>query len=86
MKATPTPWETSVNEQEQWDVCAEDAGDMIADLANCDNGEANATFIVRAVNNHAALVEALEAVIRVADRATVEFDMARAALANAKQS
>lgn len=30
------------------------------------------------------LLEALEAVVRVADRATVEFDMARAAIAKAK--
>lgn len=30
------------------------------------------------------MLEALEAVVRVADRATVEFDMARAAIAKAK--
>ncbi len=58
---TPTPWETAVNEQLQWDVCAEGGGDMIADLAHNPNGEADTRFIVRAVNSHAALVEALEA-------------------------
>lgn len=48
------------------------------------NGEANAEFIVLACNNHDALVKALEGVIRVADRKTVEFDAARAALAKAR--
>jgi len=45
---TPTPWETSSNASNEWDVCAEGGGDMIADLAKCSNGEANATYIVRA--------------------------------------
>lgn len=45
---------------------------------------ANAAFIVRAANSHDELVAALKAVISVADRKTVEFDMARAALAKAE--
>lgn len=45
---------------------------------------ARMAHIVRAANCHAKLVEALEGVIRVADRATVEFDAARAAVAEAK--
>lgn len=45
---TPGPWETSSNAKGQWDVCMEDAGDMIADLSGCDNQEANARLIAAA--------------------------------------
>jgi hypothetical protein len=46
--------------------------------------QANREFIVRAVNNHEALLSALKGVVRVADRKTDEFDAARAAIANAE--
>lgn len=45
---------------------------------------ANVEFIVRAVNCHEELIEALKAVVAVADRKTVEFDQARAAIAKAE--
>ena len=39
---TPGPWETSLNDEGQWDVCTEGGGDMIADLSDCpENAEAN---------------------------------------------
>ena len=50
---------------------------MIADLID---NEANAYLIAAAPD----LLEALKGVMRVADRATVEFDAARAAIAKAE--
>mgnify|MGYP001575492905 CR=1 FL=1 len=48
MKHTPGSWETSSNADNQWDVCMEGAGDMIADLSGCNNQEANACLIAAA--------------------------------------
>jgi len=46
---TPGPWETSVNDEGQWDVCAEGGGDMVADLSDCpENAEGNARLIAAA--------------------------------------
>jgi hypothetical protein len=50
---TPTPWETSAVVSAGgvgWDVCEASAGDMIADLQDCPNAEANAKRIVACVN------------------------------------
>jgi len=58
--------------------------------APIDERKANAAFIVRAVNNHAALVAALERIVRAlgveGHEPNVEHarETARAALANAK--
>lgn len=57
-KHTPTPWESG-------GCCVwQKNGDMIADLAPCmknpNETEANAEFIVRCVNSHDALVEAIQ--------------------------
>lgn len=53
---TPGPWETSVNDEGQWDVCAEGGGDMVADLADCpESAEANARLIAAAPDLLAAL-------------------------------
>jgi hypothetical protein len=49
-----------------------------------DQALVNAEFIVRACNSHYELLEALRGVVRVADRSTVEFDAARAAIAKAE--
>jgi hypothetical protein len=46
--------------------------------------QANANFIVRACNSHYDLLDALKAVVSVADRKTEEFDAARAAIAKAE--
>lgn len=43
-----------------------------------------ADIIVKAVNTFPDLLAALKGVVRVADRATVEFDAARAAIAKAE--
>ena len=40
--------------------------------------------VVAIIDQHHELLAALEAVVSVADRATVEFDMARAAIAKAR--
>lgn len=58
----------------------------IADIYCAEPGseqEANAEFIVRAWNSFDDLLAALQGVLRVADRATDEFDAARAAIARA---
>lgn len=86
-KGTPGPWNVGVNHcyfeinSENGgigDVCmsghAFDAGQRLGPTA-----EANAKLIAAAPE----LLEALQAVVRVADRATDEFDMARAAIAKA---
>lgn len=60
MSATQGPWETSVNAEGHWDVCAEGGGDMIADLSECpENAEANARLIAAAPDLLAALEWAL---------------------------
>ena len=44
-KHTPGPWETSVCQTDtgvEWTVSGPNGGDMIADLSQCDNAEANA--------------------------------------------
>jgi hypothetical protein len=45
----------------------------------------DAAYAMRACNSYPDLVAALKGVIRVADRATDEFDAARAALAKAEE-
>ena len=54
-KPTPGPWETSVNDEGQWDVCAEGGGDMVADLSASEHGEADARLIAAAPDLLAAL-------------------------------
>lgn len=53
-----------------------------SEITICDNisSKGNASLIAAAPD----LLEALEAVVSVADRATVEFDLARAAIAKAR--
>ena len=88
-KATARPWATSaVTEADGstiWDVCAADAGDMIADLKGLDNAEADAALIVRAVNSHEALVAALRDLLDGSEPWDVRATQARAALALAEQ-
>lgn len=58
-KHTPGPWETSAighsKDSIQWDVYGPDAGDMIADLSNLPNAEANARLIAAAPQLYEAL-------------------------------
>ena len=55
MQHTPGPWEVSISTSPEykpnglaWDVCLPDGGDMLADLRNCNNAEANAILIATA--------------------------------------
>jgi len=57
---TPGPWETSVDDSGQWDVCAEGGGDMIADLSGSEHGEADARLIAAAPELLATLKDARE--------------------------
>lgn len=88
---TPAPWSLfnkdgiSIVDKDGWFVCLTDTTARM----HADN-QANAAFIVQACNAFDAdraliadLVKALEGVIRVADRKTVEFAAARAALTRA---
>ncbi len=76
---TPTPW--AFETQTSFSHIVHGPGsESVCDVIDV----RNAAFIVRACNNFDELVEALEGVIRVADRATVEFDAARAAVAKAR--
>jgi len=58
-KHTPGPWETSVNEAGEWDVCEGGGGDMIADLKGCINAEGNAPLMAAAPDLLAALKECM---------------------------
>lgn len=59
MKHTPTPWRVA----ERWHVITDDNGQWLADTVTVqrlnEEEAANAAFIVRAVNSHNALVDAL---------------------------
>jgi hypothetical protein len=63
----------------------EGTGEHIASMPRGRTSEEWAAKITHRYNAHDALVAALEGVIRVADRKTVEFDAAHAALAATKQ-
>lgn len=64
-----TPWETSVTSSLEWDVCKEGGGDCIAHIMNNDaESEANAAFIVRACNNHEALIKTVKAIQELIDQ------------------
>lgn len=75
---TPGPWYA----EESWVL--KDIGDRAYHITKCadwsEETEANAHLIAAAPD----LLEALKGVLRVADRATVEFDAARAAIAKAE--
>ncbi|MDB5490323.1 MAG: hypothetical protein JWO78_172 [Micavibrio sp.] len=81
---TPTPW-AQFNQYIIPDCEGECSAVARIDVTGVELiDEANAQFIALACNAHDDLVKALEGVIRVADRKTVEFDAARAALAKAR--
>jgi hypothetical protein len=70
---TPTPWRIRNDFGGGWiqgsPADGETYGDRVANLAKPKTiGAANAAFIVKAVNNHDALVEALEDLLSDADR------------------
>jgi hypothetical protein len=89
-----TPWETSSNAQGDWDICEAGGGDMVADLKGCPNAEEHARLIVRAVNTHADLMAAAEAVLPILESMDIgreegddpipELEALRAAIAKAK--
>lgn len=91
---TPTPWKTGHRGDNTLAIYGRsnktpisvfhDEGGEFPEYFDKKRKDANAEFIVRACNVHDDLVAALEGVIRIADRKTVEFDAAHAALAKAK--
>lgn len=85
-KHTPGPWRFYAEPQPNGCPIVGTGGLMVAQLAHSinhpeqrDTAIANARLIAAAPD----LLEALRGVLRVADRATVEFDAARAAIAKA---
>lgn len=66
MEHTPTPWHVGTGGGHASKIIYDAAGDAVADaktyhgLGAAGEAEANAAFIVQAVNAHAALVAALE--------------------------
>lgn len=84
-KHTPGPWryqrENGSPTTGQHMIAGDTPPGYLAEVRDCGSGDvsANARLIAAAPE----LLEALLAVVRVADRATVEFDMARAAIAKA---
>ncbi|MGY6030692.1 hypothetical protein [Phytobacter sp. AG2a] len=86
-KGTPGPWVASTSDRSIGPVSKDDdqSYGMIIPVAWVEfdgkpgHHQADANLIAAAPE----LLEALQAVVRVADRETVEFDMARAAIAKA---
>lgn len=77
---TSGPWETSIlSNGTQWQVCEKDGGDMIADLSETDNQEANARLIALAPD----LLAACQALID--ERASGDPRRESHAQANAKR-
>lgn len=74
---TPGPWKIRAYKDRGFAIDFNEDQEQIVDFVY---EEADAHLIAAAPD----LLEALEAVVRVADRATVEFDMARAAIAKAR--
>lgn len=84
MNPTPAPWLFSFNVGPTKALIVEADGSTIMTVLNphgSDHFKPNVERVVRAVNTFDEAREALRGVIRVADRATAEFDRARAALA-----
>ncbi|MFA5897667.1 MAG: hypothetical protein WC829_01010 [Hyphomicrobium sp.] len=81
IKHTPTPWMVTGKQT----IRAGAKFSAAIGKTNWRNGEANAAFIVRAVNSHAMLLEAME---RAADMlpANAACGVLRAALAKVKES
>lgn len=67
MKHTPGPWEISVDTHGNLDICMTGAGDMIADLKDCLNAEANASLIAAAPELLEAAKDALQSLKRLSD-------------------
>lgn len=89
-KHTPGPWETAVSSNSQneiyYDVCLPDGGDMIADLKDCENAEANARLIAACPELLAALRSAvfhLESPLAAPLNPSAVLINARAAIAKA---
>jgi hypothetical protein len=78
-KHTPGPWETSSNGT-QWDVCGPGGGDMIADVQQCSEAEANAKLIAAAP----ALLAALQMVEEHGYLTVQQAIVVRAAIAQAR--
>lgn len=84
---TPGPWVAALGEvpyeefngELTWTVDAPDNWGICTIDCPVSDREANARLIAAAPD----LLEALQAVVRVADRNTVDFDLARAAIAKA---
>lgn len=82
MKAqhTPTPWTTEMVGNHQW-ISAPFL--LMADFGSGEQGKLDAAFIVKAVNSHEALVEALKHLIHASSKDAItvgDVMIARAAL------
>lgn len=89
MAQTPIPWTYFVgntNGRGLIRIEVDGTGEHIASMPRGAISEARAAFIVRAVNSHAALIEALEWALMFfdADFEHAELDKARVALSLAK--
>jgi hypothetical protein len=69
-KHTPTPWSKSriASHAPQFSIYGDDDARDLAVVGYVENAEANAEFIVKAVNHHDELVAALELALAIATR------------------
>ena len=86
-KHTPGPWE-DVGPNEEGERCifgGDDSGVAVTiPVGNPDMNEARSIANARLIAAAPELLEAIKGVVRIADRNTVEFDAARAAIAKAE--
>ena len=90
-KHTPTPWKTDVQERkgQNLHIITSESIDgfdplsgmnLVAAVSYGTNSRGNAELIVRAVNSHAALVEALKAMQSACDEWAAEFTQCKRAM------
>jgi hypothetical protein len=63
VKHTPTPWSAELNDG-TWDIRHANGTVAMLDKYDDETEQANAAFIVRAVNSHAALLEAAKEIVQ----------------------
>ena len=92
MKRTPTPWHLEATWDEHCDISIWSDDDSVIEwtetISHKEKEKANAEFIVRAVNNHENLLDALKATLDFLDKGLYmnTARMARAAIKQAEES
>lgn len=68
MNHTPTPWRHEKKPYNGYRIISDSGGDQVIEFSDFEGSEANAEFIVTAVNAHEDLVEALKYLIEETEK------------------